>query len=53
LNLLRKNSVKGRDLLKALGQIYFQHHMRDWIETRTRQLADEELPRIICSEALL
>ena len=25
LNFLRKNSVKQRELLKSLGQIYFQH----------------------------
>ncbi len=53
LNLLRKNGVSGRDLLKSLGQIYFQHNMRDWVESRNRQLADDEVPRIICSEGLI
>lgn len=53
LNLLRKNSVRGRDLLKSLGQIYFQHNMRDWVDSRNRQLADDEVPRIICSEGLM
>ncbi len=53
LNLLRKNTVRGRELLKSLGQIYFQHNMRDWVESRSRQLADDEVPRIICSEGLM
>jgi len=53
LNLLRKNTVRGRELLKSLGQIYFQHNMRDWVESRNRQLADNEVPRIICSEGLV
>ncbi len=53
LNFLRKNSVKGRELLKSLGQIYFQHNMRDWVDSRNRQLADDEVPRIVCSERLM
>ena len=53
LNFLRKNNVKGRELLKSLGQIYFQHNMRDWIDSRSRQMSDDEVPRIICSEGLM
>jgi superfamily II DNA/RNA helicase len=53
LNLLRRNTLRGRDLLKSLGQIYFQHNMHQWIEHRNRQIADGEVPRIICSEALM
>nr|MDQ2888726.1 helicase [Chloroflexota bacterium] len=53
LNLLRRNTVHGRNLLKSLGQIYFQHNMREWVENRNRQAADGEVPRIICSEGLI
>ena len=53
LNFLRKNSMKGNELLKSLGQIYFQHNMRDWVHDRSRLAADDETPRIICSEGLL
>ncbi|MGH2479020.1 MAG: helicase-related protein, partial [Ktedonobacteraceae bacterium] len=53
LNLLRRNTIHGKDLLKSLGQMYFQHNMREWVERRNRQTADDEVPRIICSEGLL
>jgi superfamily II DNA/RNA helicase/nicotinamide mononucleotide adenylyltransferase len=53
LNLLRRNTIRGKGLLKSLGQIYFQHNMREWVENRNRQVADSEVPRIICSEGLM
>jgi len=53
LNLLRKNSVRSRDLLKILGQIYFQHNMQDWMDNRSRRMEDDEVPRLICSEGLV
>lgn len=53
LNLLRRNTVRGRGLLKSLGQIYFQHNMREWSENRNKQVAGSEVPRIICSEGLM
>jgi len=53
LNLLRKNSVKSRDLLKTLGQIYFQHNMQDWMDNRSRRMEDDEVPRLICTEGLV
>ena len=53
LNFLRKNNVKSRELLKSLGQIYFQHNMRDWMDSRNGRFTDDEAPRIICSEGLL
>jgi hypothetical protein len=53
LNLLRKNNVRSRDLLKPLAQIYFQHNMQDWVDNRSRLLEDDEVPRLICSEGLL
>ncbi|HYT37734.1 MAG TPA: helicase-related protein [Ktedonobacteraceae bacterium] len=53
LNFLRKNSVKNRDLLKSLGQIYFQHNMQDWVDNQQKRLGDDELPRLVCSEGLI
>ena len=53
LNLLRKNSVRQRDLLKSLGHIYFQHNMPDWVENRNRRIGEDESPKIICSEGFL
>ncbi len=53
LNFLRKNDVKGRDLWKSLGNIYFQHNMQDWADNRTRREGDDETPRIICSEGFV
>ncbi len=53
LNFLRKNGVRHRDLLKSLGQIYFQHTMQDWVESRNRRIGDDEIPRVICSEGLV
>ena len=53
LNFLRKNTVTRKDLLKSLGQIYFQHNMQDWVDNRSRRREDDELPRIICSEGFV
>ncbi len=53
LNLLRRNSVTGQDLLKNLARIFHQHNMRDWIDRRALQLEEMPTPRIICSEALI
>src|SRR6266516_824135 len=53
LNFLRKNSVRHQDLLKSLGQIYFQHNMQDWVDNRSRRIGDDEMPGLICSEGLM
>ena len=53
LNLLRRNSVVGEDLLKNLARLYHQHNMRDWIDRRTLQFDGIPTPRIVCSEALI
>ena len=53
LNFLRKNGVKQRDLLKSLGQIFSQHTMQDWVESRNRRMGDDESPRLICSEGFI
>jgi len=53
LNRLRRNGVMGTNLLKALGRLYFEHGMRDWIDRRAARLEGDAIPRIICSEALV
>ncbi len=50
VNLLRKNAITQRDLLKSLGQIYFQHNMQSWTDNYQRMDEDEEV-RLICSQA--
>ncbi len=52
LNLLRKNHVVEHDLLKSLGQIYFQHDMQHWNGSQQRMDEDDEV-KLICSEAFL
>jgi hypothetical protein len=53
LNLLRRNGVTGPELLKALVRLYHQHNMRDWLDRRSPQLEDQQIPKIVCSEALV
>jgi len=53
LNLLRRNSVTGTDLLKNLTRIYHQHNMRDWQDNRSRLPEDNPVPKIVCSERLV
>ena len=53
LNLLRRNSVIGQDLLKNLARLFHQHNMRDWMDRRGLQFEEMPTPRIVCSEALV
>ncbi len=53
LNRIRRNGMTGPPLLKALGEIYLQHRMRDWMDRRALHLEDEAIPKIVCSEALV
>lgn len=53
LNLLRRNGVTGPELLKILVRLYHQHNMRDWLDRRSPQLEDQQIPKIVCSEALV
>ena len=52
LNLLRRNSLTGQDLLKNLVRLFHQHNMRDWMDRRGLQLEEQPIPKIVCSEAL-
>ncbi len=51
LNTIRRNSLVGPTLAKALIRLYNQHGMRDWLE-RQRDTGEAPVPRIVCSEAL-
>lgn len=53
LNLLRRNGVIGDTLLRSLRDIYLQHNMRNWLDNRNGRDQSANIPRIICSEALL
>jgi hypothetical protein len=53
LNLLRKNEVTGEALLKSLARIYHQHNLRELSNRIRRQLEEQPIPKIVCSEGLL
>ncbi|MFC1620387.1 helicase-related protein [Candidatus Neomarinimicrobiota bacterium] len=53
LNLLRRNGVSGDALLKNLIDIYYQHNLKEYAERKSIRRAEDTIPRIICSEALL
>ena len=53
LNALRRNGVRGKELFKHLIRIYHQHRMRDWEDRGEAEALEAEIPRIICSEALI
>lgn len=53
LNLLRRNSVTGDSLRKSLIRIYDQHNLREWTDRQDASKTELDVPRIICSKALL
>lgn len=55
LNVLRRNGVTGKNLVGALTDIYHDHALHEHLEPDHHQHEQEadELPRIICSEALV
>ncbi len=52
LNRLRRNGITGQALIKNLGELYYQHNMRDWIDRRGLQVEEQPTPAIVCSEGL-
>jgi hypothetical protein len=38
--------------VRVLGDLYYQHNMRDWIDRKNIQAEDQIIPIIICSEGL-
>ncbi len=53
LNFLRRNGVVGENLLKSLTDIYYEHSLQERLEQKAVFIETEEIPRIICSEALI
>jgi superfamily II DNA or RNA helicase len=53
LNRIRRNGITGQNLLKILTDLYHQHNMKDWIDSRSIRLEDHQIPKIICSEWLV
>lgn len=55
LGFARRNGVVGRNLLRVLSDIYFEHGMCDLnYQARMQQENDSDsIPRIVCSEALV
>ncbi|MDI6802752.1 MAG: phospholipase D-like domain-containing protein [Bacteroidota bacterium] len=53
LNLLRRNGIIGKPLLKSLTRIYHQHKVQQRIELIEQSSnPSEDIPRIVCSEGL-
>tara|TARA_B100000315_G_C14444587_1_gene526234 strand:+ start:436 stop:798 length:363 start_codon:yes stop_codon:yes gene_type:complete len=50
LNKIRRNGMAGIPLLHTLRDIYLQHNMSEW---QSRRQSDLDIPKIICSEALV
>lgn len=53
LNFLRRNGVVGDSLLRSLAEIYHEHSLRERLDQKDIFTEIEEIPRIICSEALI
>ena len=53
LDRLRRNGVSGEALRATLTSIYHQHRLSERMEENSGVLERNEIPRIICSEALL
>ena len=52
LNRIRSNGITGQALLKNLGELYYQHNMRDWANRKGIFIEERPIPVIICSEGL-
>jgi len=53
LNLIRRNGVVGDILIKQLRDIYFHHRLEDRASGLQNLHTKEDIPRVVCSEALL
>ena len=53
LNLLRRNGVIGENLLKSLVRIYHQHNIKEWLDRRSLDNENYEIPKIVCSEGFM
>ncbi|MFB3896623.1 MAG: helicase-related protein [bacterium] len=53
LNLIRRNSITGQQLVKTLARLYTQHNMRDWVDRMPAVLSEHPFPKVVCSEGLI
>ncbi len=54
LNLLRRNGVTGKHLIKALGRLYHQHRIQERLDfAEDSEQRSKEIPKIVCSETLV
>jgi len=53
LNFLRRNGIVEEELIKSLTDIYYEHSLHERLEQKAVFIETEEIPRIICSEALV
>ena len=55
VNVLRRNGVIGRNLLRILTDIYHEYGMKDFelLQRTSYEVETDNIPRIICSEALV
>lgn len=53
LNYLRRNGVTGPSLIKNLTNVFHEHRMQDRMERESIVSQKDDIPRVICSEALL
>lgn len=53
LNPLRRNGITGLPLIQALSAIYHQHRLGDRLAEQGQRIQKDDIPRIVCSEALL
>jgi hypothetical protein len=53
LNFPRRNGVVGEDLLRSLTDIYHEHSLRGRLDQKDIFTETEEIPRTVCSEALI
>ncbi|HQP25892.1 MAG TPA: C-terminal helicase domain-containing protein, partial [Smithellaceae bacterium] len=55
LNSLRRSGVVGDPLIKSLSDIYRDHglHEQEYADRRRHEQESEEVPHIVCSEALV
>jgi len=51
--IARRNGVVGESLLKSLTDIYHEHSLHERLDQKDVFIETEEIPRIICSEALV
>ncbi len=53
LNFLRRNGMAGEDLVQRLADIYTDHSLAERNVQVERAAETEDIPRVICSEALV